>query len=321
MKKKLDAESYLKSGSNEVRILEYQTCGHSFGINILKVNKIVSDLVDFISVPETHHAVKGMFKDMNRLVPVIDLAAFLGLPTSDDTSRQKVVVTEFFGILTGFWVDRIDWIHHFKWADVIDPDQVFGHIDQRYVIGIVKPTEERMVQLLDYETILLDLCPHLQTADLETKASVEADFSGKNILVAEDSPAVRAMLVNEFVEKGAEVTEAGDGEQAWQAFQQSDGYDLVICDVEMPQMDGLAVTLKIRQSERGETPVIVYSSIGDIGMKARAKFLKADAHITKLNMDKLMTSADKLMRGEKLEPEEAVDQLPEREVESTVPIE
>lgn len=320
MKKKFDAESYLKSGSNEVRILEYQACGHSFGINILKVNKIVSNLVDFISVPETHRAVKGMFKDMNRLVPVIDLPAFLGLSTTEESTRQKVVVTEFFGILTGLWVDRIDWIHHFKWADVIDPDQVFGHIDQRYVIGIVKPTEDRMVQLLDYETILLDLCPHLQTADLETKTSIEADFSGKQILIAEDSPAVRAMLVNEFAEKGAEVIEAGDGQQAWEAFRQKEHFDLVICDVEMPQMDGLAVTLKIRQSERSETPVIVYSSIGDIGMKARAKFLKADAHITKLNMDKLMTSADKLMRGEKLEPEEAVDQLPSREIDSTVPI-
>ncbi len=320
MKKKLDAESYLKSGSNEVRILEYQACGHSFGINILKVNKIVSDLVDFISVPETHRAVKGMFKDMNRLVPVIDLPAFLGLATTEESNRQKVVVTEFFGILTGFWVDRIDWIHHFKWADVIDPEQIFGHIDQRYVIGIVKPTEERMVQLLDYETILLDLCPHLQTADLETKAGIEADFTGKCILVAEDSPAVRAMLVNEFSDKGARVIEAGDGQQAWDAFQQTEHFDLVICDVEMPQMDGLAVTLNIRQSERSETPVIVYSSIGDIGMKARAKFLKADAHITKLNMDKLMISADKLMRGEKLEPEETADQQPERDIESTVPI-
>jgi two-component system chemotaxis response regulator CheV len=321
MKKKLDAESYLKSGSNEVRILEYRACGRSFGINILKVSKIVSDLVDFISVPETHHAVKGMFKDMNRLVPVIDLPAFLGMSSGQESTKRKVIVTEFYGILTGFWVDRIDWIHHFKWEDVIDPDKVFGHIDQRYVIGIVKPTEERMVQLLDYETILLDLCPHLQTADLETKASVQADFSDKCILVAEDSPAVRAMLVNEFAEKGAEVIEAGDGQQAWEAFEQKDNIDLVICDVEMPQMDGLAVTLKIRQSStRSDTPVIVYSSIGDIGMKARAKFLKADAHITKLNMDKLMVSADKLMRGEKLDPEEAVDQPPEKEVETTVPI-
>ena len=72
-------------------------------------------------------------------------------------------------------------------------------------------------------------------------------------------------------------------------------------------MDGLALTLKIRQSEHSDTPVIVYSSIGDVGMKARARFLKADAHITKLNLDKLVRTADALMKGEKLDDLDAVE--------------
>lgn len=300
MSTKLDAESYLKSGSNELRVLEYRTTGMSFGINILKVSKIVSELADFTQVPETHPAISGVFKDMNRLVPVIDLAAFLGV-TNETTKREKVIITEFFGILTGFWVDTIDWIHHFKWEDVIDAQRVFSNIDHRYVIGIVKPAEERMVLLLDYETILLDLCPHLRDKS-SVKNLTQADFTGKRVLIAEDSPAVRAMLVNELTEQGCEVEEASDGARAWEAFQHNP-FDLVICDVEMPQMDGLAVTLRIRQSDRSSTPVIVYSSIGDIGMKARAAFLKADAHITKLNLDQLIETADKLMRGEKVERE------------------
>lgn len=300
MSAKMDAESYLRSGSNELRVLEYRTTGMSFGINILKVSKIVSVLNHFTDVPGTHPAVKGVFRDMNRLVPVVDLAEFLGV-ADENTKRQKVIVTEFFGTQTGFWVEQIDWIHHFRWEDVIDADSVFRGIDQRYVIGIVKPTEERMVLLLDYETILMDLCPHLQVADLE-RSDVKYDFTGKKILVAEDSPAVRAMLVNELTENGAEVIQASDGQVAWDQFQKQN-YDLVICDVEMPQMDGLNVVLRIRQSDRPDTPVIVYSSIGDIGMKARASFLKADAHITKLNMDKLMSTSDKLLRGEKLEAE------------------
>ncbi len=317
MSKKLDAESYLKSGANELRILEYRMAGVSFGINILKVSKIVSDLSQFTDVPETHPAIKGIFRDMNRLVPLVDLAGFLGI-SSKTSKRSKVIVTEFFGIQTGFWVERIDWIHHFLWEDVIDAGRVLRGIDHRYVIGIVKPTEERMVLMLDYETILLDLCPHLQQMDLE-HSDTNVDFSGKKILVAEDSPSVRAMLVNEFTENGGEVAQAGDGQVAWDLFQK-ENFDLVICDVEMPQMDGLNVTLRIRQSERSDTPVIVYSSIGDVGMKARAQFLKADAHITKLNMDKLVETADKLMRGEKLASEEAFDEPPVKEELQTVPL-
>jgi two-component system chemotaxis response regulator CheV len=299
MSLKLDAESYLRSGSNELRVLEYRTTNMSFGINILKVSKIVSDLVDFTALPESHPAIKGVFKEMNRLVPVIDLAEFLGV-ANEQTRREKVIVTEFFGVLTGLWVHKIDWIHHFQWEDVIDAEQVFANIDHRYVLGIVKPTEDRMVLLLDYETMLLDLCPHLRQNEVATEMIGKVDFSGRKILVVEDSPAVRAMLVDQFTNMGAQVAEANDGAHGWSTYQQ-DAFDLVVCDVEMPVMDGLALTLNIRQSERSSTPVVVYSSIGDIGMKARARFLKADAHITKLNLGRLVDTADKLMRGESVQ--------------------
>lgn len=297
-KLKLDAESYLKTGSNELRVLEYRACGMSFGINILKVNKIVNHIDNLLGVPETHPAVKGVFKDMNRLIPVVDLGQFLGI-YADTAKHRKVIVTEFFGTLTGFLVDQIDWIHHFQWQDVIDAQNVFSQIEQKYVIGIVKPTEERMVQLLDYETILLDLCPNLRQHEIVVDRS-RFDLTGRRILVADDSPAVRAMLVNEFSELGCDVVQVSDGNLAWTAFQEQP-FDAVVCDVEMPQMDGLALTLRIRQSERAATPVVVYSSIGDMGMKSRAKFLKADAHVTKLNFERLLSTVTRLMNGEKID--------------------
>jgi len=314
---KLDAESYLKTGSNELRVLEYRVGKLSFGINILKVSKIVNDLVNFTKMPDSHEAVSGVFKDMNRLVPVIDLATLFNLKEGE-FERKKVIVSEFFGMLTGFWVERVDWIHHFLWEDVIDAENVFAGIDHRYVIGIVKPTEERMVLLLDYETILLDLCPKLQSKR-ESTYSGQSRFVGKRVLIAEDSPAVRLMMINEMTDLGFEVTEASDGLLAWRAFE-TKPFDLVISDVEMPQMDGLALTLKIRQSERPETPVIVYSSIGDIGMKARATFLKADAHITKLNLDKLIETADKLLRGEKIKNDNVNEEIEDLADKITVPM-
>ena len=73
----LDAESYLKTGSNELRVLEYRLGGLSFGINILKVSKIVNDLVNFTRMPESHTAVSGVFRDINPLVPVVDLTVSL----------------------------------------------------------------------------------------------------------------------------------------------------------------------------------------------------------------------------------------------------
>ena len=159
--KKINADSYLQTGSNELRVLEYRAAGISFGINILKVSKIVSEINQLIQIPESDPSIQGVFKDMNRLVPIVDLAAVLGME-HEKSKHDKVIVTEFFGMQTGFHVERIDWIHHFKWEDVIDAKHVFSGINQKYVLGIVKPTEDHMVLLLDYETILLDIRPEFK---------------------------------------------------------------------------------------------------------------------------------------------------------------
>ncbi len=291
-----DAESYLKSGSNELRILEYKIAGRSFGINILKVSKIISNLKCLISPPEAHPSVTGMFKDRNEVIPLVDIGHFLGIHREDNSDeKRKVLVTEFFSITNGFWVDQVEWIHHFHWEDVIDAQKVLKGFEHKYVIGIVKPTEDRMVLLLDYEAIILDLCPQLVWDSPLDHDDLRIDGSGKRILISEDSPSVRAMLETELTELGFEVVATSDGKAALNEIESNGKFDLVISDVEMPQMDGLALTCAIRSSEKySKLPVIVYSSIGDIGMKSRAKFLEANAHITKLNVEELIAKVNEL---------------------------
>jgi two-component system chemotaxis response regulator CheV len=292
---KLEAESYLKSGSNEVRILEYRLGGRSFGINILKVKRIVNDLPLLTGTPNSPQHVVGVFRDREDVVPVIDLMSYLGLPDADKVERKKVIITEFFGVLNAFFVDHIDWIHHFRWEDVIDADSVLSAFDHKYVIGIVKPTEFRMIQLLDYETIIIGLSPNLRSRELDKVKAHSRLGTGKKILISEDSQSVRDMLTVELTELGFEVVAAKNGQEAWSHFEAGESYDLVISDVETPQMDGLALTCAIRnRPETSELPVIIYSSIGDLGMKKRAEFLNASAHITKLNVDELLAKVAEL---------------------------
>ncbi|MCD6163530.1 MAG: chemotaxis protein CheV [candidate division Zixibacteria bacterium] len=296
----LDAESYLQSGSNELRILEYAIDGQSFGINILKVQKIVAQPECLTSTMNTHPSIKGIFKDNDIIIPLIDLGGFLGLENKEDNSAKKVVVTEFFGHLNGFLVDSVKWIHHFHWENVINANDILKTIKQKYVISIVKPDGERMVPLLDYETIILELCPNLGTQEMEKTANTKYDARGMKILIAEDSPAVRNMLASELAELGFEADTAHDGKEALEMLTKDKSYKLVISDIEMPQMDGLALTCAIRNdTELKNIPVIVYSSIGDIGMKARAEFLNADAHVTKLNIDELLENVIRLTENGK----------------------
>lgn len=291
----LVAESYLKSGSNELRMLEYTVCGHSYGINILKVQKILTDPGCLTSVMNTHPSVMGIFKDNGEVIPLIDLGHFLGFEQAEKKRNKKVVVTEFFGSLNAFMVDSVEWIHHFNWEDVINANDIMKSVNQKFIISIVKPDGKRMVPLLDYETIILDICPELTVKEIQNMSIEKFDAEGMKLLIAEDSPSVRNMLSAELSEFGYDVEVAYDGKQAYDMLLKDKTFKIVVSDVEMPQMDGLALLTQIRSNkDLKDMPVIVYSSIGDMGMKARAEFLQADAHVTKLSIEELLTKLAEL---------------------------
>lgn len=300
---KVKSESYLQSGSNELRVLEYKVQGLSFGINILKVSKIIKEMHKFTQVPDSSPSVTGIFDDLSGLVPTIDLAYFLGLSSAPITEgdRRKVVVTEFFGKSNGLLVDEINWIHHFVWEDFIDVGSILVNMDCPHVTGIVRPDGgDHMVLMLDYESIILNLCPELELSGHIGSASVPRfDGAGMRALIAEDSPAVSAMLEVELRESGFEVVTVGDGHSAIEAIDAQPDFDLVITDVEMPRMDGLALLVAIREKYGRKISVLIYSSIGDAGMKKRAEFLEADGHITKLNLDELRTAITDILSPRK----------------------
>ena len=139
------------------------------------------------------------------------------------------------------------------------------------------------------------------------------------VLVVDDEREVVDFLCRFLGRFEIEAERASDGAEAIDLYGKIKP-DFIFLDIKMPQMDGLALTLKIRESDRPKTPVIVYSSIGDVGMKARAKFLKVDAHITKLNLNQLVETADKLMRGEKVDQEIWEETVQERHNVETVPL-
>lgn len=79
-------------------------------------------------------------------------------------------------------------------------------------------------------------------------------FAQLNVLVVDDMPAIRKMLRQMLVHLGVRgrISEAGDGDDAWEKMQII-SYDLVICDINMPKMNGLDLLKMVRSSTRYET--------------------------------------------------------------------
>jgi CheY-like chemotaxis protein len=86
--------------------------------------------------------------------------------------------------------------------------------------------------------------------------------SRRTILVVDDFDDTRLLLRTWLQKKGFRVVEAEDGNRAISAAASSRP-DLIIMDVEMPELDGLAATRRIRElKEGGSVPIVAVSAYG-----------------------------------------------------------
>ncbi|MBN1961062.1 MAG: response regulator [Deltaproteobacteria bacterium] len=106
-------------------------------------------------------------------------------------------------------------------------------------------------------------------------------YKTESIMLVEDSAITRAMVARILVSFGYRIIEATDGEQALSLLAQ-EHVDLVLTDIDMPRMDGIALTSRLRAESRWRTlPVIVLSTRGSDTDKRRALSAGADAYIVK----------------------------------------
>lgn len=104
----------------------------------------------------------------------------------------------------------------------------------------------------------------------------------KTILIIEDNQAIRGMLRDLLSMSGYAVKEASDGAIGLNVAIR-DKVDLIICDLKMPNVDGLTVLEELRKTSN--TPVIIYSSVGFDFAKSEAKRLGAMTFINKDEAD------------------------------------
>ena len=79
-------------------------------------------------------------------------------------------------------------------------------------------------------------------------------FGPLNVLVVDDMPAIRRMLRQMLMHLGVQgaIQEAEDGQEAWETLQEQ-AYDLVVCDINMPRMNGLDLLRRLRTTPQYET--------------------------------------------------------------------
>ncbi|WP_025274524.1 ANTAR domain-containing response regulator [Haloglycomyces albus] len=110
-------------------------------------------------------------------------------------------------------------------------------------------------------------------------SSTVADESRKRVLIAEDEGLIRLDLAEMLTEEGYEVVgEAGDGEQAVRLAKETNP-DLVICDIQMPVMDGLDAAEQIVGARIA--PVVILTAFSQRDLVSRAQNAGVMAYLVK----------------------------------------
>jgi DNA-binding response OmpR family regulator len=104
-------------------------------------------------------------------------------------------------------------------------------------------------------------------------------MSRATIVIIEDEPAIRRGVVDALRLSGYEVIEAADGQAGLEAAVRLD-IDLVLLDLMLPKMDGMAVLVELRQI-RPTLPVIILTARGGEDDRVRGLRLGADDYVVK----------------------------------------
>jgi chemotaxis signal transduction protein/CheY-like chemotaxis protein len=289
----------LESGTNELEIIEFSILEDvgpddpravSFGVNVAKVLEIIENpgLSPLSSAP--HPCFLGTIPLREMVLPVLDLAVWMGMKRAR-APGEVILVTRFNSRTTGFLASGVTQIHRVGWRDVEAPHRVLGGC----ITGLVR-IEDRFVQLVDLEGILFDLDPAP-----DERQAVRAQ-AGRPItaLLAEDSSIMRQMVSERLAEAGFRVLVTGNGEEALALLRQlaaaeaspedsGDGLpDVVVTDIEMPRLDGYALTRRIKEDPvLGRLPVILFSSLVTDDLRHKGRAVGADAQISKPEFGRL----------------------------------
>jgi two-component system, chemotaxis family, chemotaxis protein CheV len=315
--KNIDARTRL-AGTNKLEILLFtlgmdaRTGRHeTYGINVFKVREVMR-MPAITAAPDMPAAVKGMVSLRGALVAVVDLAEYAGV--QPDSPRDIMIVTEYNGHTQGFLVEAVDTILRLDWAQMrVPPEMLISSHLGGLVTAVTELPDGRLVMMLDVERVLAET----------TKIDDEFLFSnirpiGREditVLFADDSSIARNQIERTLKALGIRCIAAVNGRMAWEelqkiaSFAESNGHkakdvvQLVLTDVEMPEMDGYILTKSIKSDPRfAGIPVIMHSSLSSASNQQLGKSVGIDEYVPKFEPQRLAETLSRLLLGKVAPP-------------------
>ncbi len=207
--------------------------------------------------------------------------------STDETEFTYVIVFRVYGHEVGLIAPHLNDIRDCSIINSMETCRQPG------VAGITV-IDGRSTRLLD----LYGLCEIARPEWFDNKKSTDTDAQPTRILVCEDSAFFRNFLVRMLVEQGFKVTDGENGEEGWSLLtEHPTEFDIVVTDVEMPELDGLGLTRRIRADGRfNAMPIIALTSLADSDSVQRGLEAGVTEYQVKMNKPELLAGIERLTK-------------------------
>ena len=248
-----------------VRVIRIQVEGELYAVPLVRIDRVAH--LELVASADVSAAPAVEFNGAR--VPVFPLGPLLGL--SARPLASGIIPVLLCGGLA-FAVDQL----------IDEVELPVRRLDVR--LGKIPGISAASLDENGLPMLILDIDDLIQTAlghPTSTGHQPGSESSAPHILVVDDSHTVREMERRLLVRSGYQVTTAQNGQEAWNLLRLND-YDLLISDIDMPQMNGIELLTRVRENARlARMPVILLSYKAREEDRRRGLDAGADFYLTK----------------------------------------
>jgi len=139
--------------AEELKVIVFTLAQEEYGIEVDKV-RTIERMVPLTRVPKTPAFVKGVVNLRGVVIPVIDLRGRFGLNESDYTENSRIIIVAASELEVGFIVDSANDVLDVMSDAIENPPEVVGGVKAKYLSGVAKIGENRLLILLNLPEVL-----------------------------------------------------------------------------------------------------------------------------------------------------------------------
>ncbi len=281
-------------GQNRLELLLFRLNSQQlYGINVFKVKEVLQ-CPPLNAIPGRNHVVRGVAHIRGGTIPIMDLNLAIGRKALTEIESCFVIITEYNRTAQGFLVRSVERIVNMNWGDIHPPPKGAG---REHYLTAVTQVEGQLVEIIDVEKILAEVSPMKE----EVSAGIIEDGIAekvvqKHVLIVDDSTIARKQIQRVVEGMGIQTTTKKDGAEALSYLKDllaagKNPYTelvMIICDIEMPEMDGYTFTAEVRNnSALKDLHIVLHTSLSGVFNEAMVRKVGADDFLAKFNPDEL----------------------------------